>query len=101
MAFLIEFPVCPSCGSKDTVCRLACADERFISKEAFVSLEKVFTPIQDASRVTTPLVRGILCHFDVCATCGLRYCTRAEIMSVPVQVSYSPYSPGENIKRAK
>lgn len=84
MAFPIEFPVCPSCGSTDTVCRLACANEPSIPKSPFTSLEKVFTPFQDVSRVTTPLVKGILCHYDVCGNCGLRYCTRAEIRSMPV-----------------
>jgi len=92
--FPIEFPDCPLCHSKDTVCRLACADESSIPKEAFPSLEKCFTPIQDVAKISTSTVRGILCHYDVCADCGLRYCTRAELKNMPVEIRYSPLSPG-------
>lgn len=90
MLFLKEFSKCPICYSKETVCRLACADEPSIQKDVFVSLDKVFTPIQDISKVVSPLVRGILVHYDVCANCGTRYCTRAEVVSAPVSVQQAP-----------
>ncbi len=88
MPFPIEFTVCPICHSKDTVCRLACADELSIPKGTFVSLEKVPTPIQDLNKITTPTVRGILSHYDVCAKCGTRYCTKAEIITMPVMIQH-------------
>lgn len=93
MSFPIEFKECPICHSKETVCRLACADEPSIPKDVFVSLDKTFTPIQDVSKVVSPLIRGILVHYDVCANCGTRYCTRAEIISAPVSVQPRPGSP--------
>jgi len=89
MSFPIEFKKCPVCHSQETVCRLACDGESSIAKDAFVSLDKTFTPIQDVTRLLGPVVKGILCHFDVCSKCGMRYCTRAEITSVPVNVQHS------------
>ena len=86
MEFPIEFVKCPNCGCKDTVCRLACADEPSIPKDTFVSLEKVISPFQQSSSIIGPFIKAIVCHYDVCAKCGLRYCTRAEIANVPVQV---------------
>ena len=88
MEFPIEFPKCPSCGCKDTICRLACADEPSIPKGTFVSLEKLATPIQDLNRITTPTVKAIISHFDICAKCGLRYCTKAETTSLPVNIQH-------------
>ena len=88
MSFPIEFVKCPSCGCKDTVCRLACADEPSIPKGTFASLEKLAVPIQDLNKITTPTVKSILVHYDVCAKCGTRYCTRAEIFSVPVTIQH-------------
>jgi hypothetical protein len=84
MPLPIEFPVCPICHSKETVARLACANEPSIPKGVFVSLEKVFTPIQDINKIAIPIIKEILVHYDVCVHCGTRYCTRAEIISVPV-----------------
>lgn len=101
MPFPIEFEECPSCRSKDTVCRLACADETSIPKGVFVSMEKVFTPIQDVTKLLGPLVKGILCHFDVCAKCGTRYCTRAEIANLPVNIDMAPQQRGQPLPRRR
>ena len=86
MSFPIEFTKCPSCGCKDTVCRLACSDEPSVPKDIFVSLEKVFTPLQQPTQMLSPIAKGILCHYDVCGKCGHRFCTRAEITSLPVDI---------------
>ena len=91
--FPIEFPECPLCHFKDTVCRLGCADEPSIPKGTFVSLEKVFTPFQESTQMLALVARGILCHYDVCAKCGHRYCTKAEKVNVPVQVQQAPHNP--------
>ena len=88
MEFPIEFEQCPQCGCKDTVCRLACADEPSIPKGTFVSLEKLFTPIQDINKIMAPMIKGILSYFDICAKCGTRYCTRAEITTAPVTIQH-------------
>lgn len=88
MPLPIEFEKCPVCHSKDTICRLVCADEPSIPKGTFVSLEKLFTPIQDINRIVAPMIKGILVHFDICAKCGHRYCTKAEITSAPVQIQH-------------
>lgn len=92
--FPIVFAACPYCECPDTVCGKACEDEPSIPKGTFVSLEKVFSPITDVSKITTPTVKGILHHYDVCYSCGLRRCTRAEIVSAPVTMKQMPHSPG-------
>jgi len=84
----IEFEKCPVCSSKQTVSRLACANEPSIAPGTFVSLDKLVTPIQDVNKIATPIVKAIVTHFDVCAACGTRYCTRAEIMSIPVEIQH-------------
>lgn len=88
MPFPIEFHKCPICRSRETVCRQACADEPSIPKGTFVSLEKVFTPIQDMNKITTPLITVVICHYDVCANCGHRFCTRAEKTTIPVTIEH-------------
>lgn len=98
MELPIEFSKCPNCNSKDTICRLACANDPSIPKGTFVSLEKTVTPIQDANRFTIPAVKAILVHYDVCAKCGTRYCTRAEMVSVPVTIQGQP---GQKLKFAR
>ena len=90
MTFSMEFKECPNCKSTETVCRLACADEPSIPKGTFVSLEKFFCPFQEPGRAVGLTVKGILVHFDVCAKCGTRYSTKAEIASVPVTVQQFP-----------
>lgn len=92
MEFPIEVTECPLCHSKDTIARLGCADEPSIPKGTFVSLEKVATPIQQPTSMLAPLLRAILCHYDVCAKCGHRYCTRAEKMNLPVTVQQAPHN---------
>ncbi len=93
MEFPIEIAKCPKCGCKDTVSRLACADEPSIPKGTFTSLEKKVVPIQDLNKITTPTVKTILSHFDVCPKCGTYYCTKAEITSLPVTIQKQPGQP--------
>ena len=93
MKFPIEFTECPICHETDTVCRLGVIGEPSLPEGIFVSLEKVFTPIQQPTQMLSPLVRGILVHYDVCANCGHRYCTKAEKVSFPVTVQQAPVNP--------
>lgn len=75
------FEKCPICGCPDTTCRLAYKQEVVEKKrgpDAFASSEKRPTPLIDPRKAT--LVTPVLVeHFDTCAKCGLRYCTKAEI----------------------
>lgn len=98
MPLPIEFAKCPQCGCKDTVCRIGCADEPSIPKGTFVSLEKIVTPIQQPTSIIGPFIKAIVCHYDVCAKCGLRYCTKAEITSVPIEITHRSGQVIRNIK---
>jgi len=91
------FPIlitrCPSCGCKDTICRLACEHETTIDPNTFVSLEKVATPLVTSNQITTPTVKAIMSHYDNCAKCGFRYSTKSEIVVLPVGGVPSPKPP--------
>lgn len=93
----IEFKKCPVCGTKETVCRVACAGDPAIPEGTFVSLDKVIVPIQDINKISTPTVRSIFVHYDVCAKCGTRYCTRADFTSIPVTIQHRPGSVTKNV----
>ena len=86
MSFPIEFPKCPNCGSMDTVCRLACADDPSIPKGTFLSLEKKIAPLQDFTKIATPTTKVLMSHYDTCAKCGLSRCTRVEKTTMPTDV---------------
>jgi len=86
MEFLVSFPKCPHCGSKETVCQEACKDEPSIPKNTFVSLEKKITPIQDFSKISTLTTKVLMRHYDTCAKCGLDRCTRVEKTTMPTDV---------------
>ena len=84
--FPIEIKQCPICHCKDTLCRLGCADEPTIPKGTFVSMEKKVTPIQDATRLSSLTIRVLMRHYDTCANCGLDYCVKVEIQSMPAEL---------------
>ena len=86
--FPIEFKKCPICKGEDTVARLSCEDEPSIPKGAFASLEKVAVPIQDMNKLTTLMVKTLIVHYDICVHCGTRYCTKAEIINMPVTIQH-------------
>ena len=77
------FGKCPICGEEKTVAREAMKDEPSAAKGIYVSLRKEFAPILSASMLSSPMIKGILSHFDVCFKCGIEYCTKAEIASFP------------------
>lgn len=78
---------CPRCHSREKVVykgfELA---EVEIPTDAFPSVRKVFTPLQNPNEVTGTM-KGILTHYDVCIRCGTEYCTRAEYIKVAAQPS--------------
>ena len=95
------FDKCPICHSKDTVSRLACADEPTISKGTFVSLEKKITPIQDFMKISTPTTRILLRHYDTCSKCGFDYCTRVDKTTMPTDALMKMMGLGIQIERKK
>ena len=88
--YLKEFDKCPICKCKETVSHLACADEVTNTGGVFLSLEKVFVPIQQPGKILGSTMRGLLIHYDCCAKCGTRYCTRAEVVEAPVTLQTKP-----------
>jgi len=93
MEFPVTFKKCPVCGCTDTITQIACKNEPSIPKGTFVSLMKEVTPIQDPNKITLPQVKAIMTHYDVCARCGTRYCTMADIVMVPVTVQHKSGTP--------
>lgn len=83
---------CPVCHSKETIAKVACADEPSIPQGTFVALEHMATPIQHPSSLLGPFIKAIICHYDICANCGTRYCTKAEKGQIPVTVQQSPHN---------
>lgn len=80
---------CWVCGCRDTVCRLGAAEEQekgILPKDTFLSLEKMVTPLFNPQSPPIAGAKGIMCHYDVCAKCGHRYCTRAE--KIPVNIKF-------------
>lgn len=91
----IDFPKCPNCGCEMTVTWLACREliEKGIIKEGeFVSQRKLITPLVGAASVTLTMP-ALVTHYDICAKCGLDYCTRAEKAELPVTTQKLP-GPG-------
>ncbi len=91
-----NFTECPLCHNKGTVCQEICAEDENLPADQFYSLEKVFTPLQDPTRMIGPYVKGIMVHYDICSNpkCGFKRCTRAEVTKVPMQMTVKgPPSP--------
>ncbi|MBU0778249.1 hypothetical protein KKF82_08325 [Patescibacteria group bacterium] len=94
--FPIEFKLCPNCGCADTTCRLAYKQEiadKGKGPKMFASSEKKAVPLIDP-RSATLTVPTLLEHYDTCAFCGLRYCTKAEIINAGITMQQS----GGNLK---
>ncbi len=75
---LFKFPECAHCHSKDLVTPAARDMMRTLPPEVFVAGRSEFTPLQNIAALTTPTVRGIFKHFDVCANCGTERCILVE-----------------------
>jgi hypothetical protein len=61
-----------------------------IAKDAFTHLEVMAVPLEQPAMagVTVPT---IIVHYDVCAGCGRRRCTRAEV--IQAAVTMTPQQP--------
>ncbi|MHB8084366.1 MAG: hypothetical protein ACYDHZ_00875 [Dehalococcoidia bacterium] len=92
-AFPVEIKKCPVCGSPDTMVNVAVEEAKKANKLPhdfpFGSAEKVAAALID-QRFVGAMAPAVLMHFDVCYNCGTRYCTKAEIIQVPVQVQMNP-----------
>ncbi len=107
---IAEFKECPICRPNflirfllklfrkpyhpETLTQLATKDLKEagrLPKETFTSLSKQAVPLTDP-RVALS-VETLLVHFDVCANCGMTYCTRADRGTGMVQMKQQPKSP--------
>ena len=81
--FPIEFKKCPNCGCEETTTREAYKQVQLQSKKppaGFISPEKVAIALIGAANASGNTFPVIIHHLDYCASCGLKYCTRAEIV---------------------
>jgi len=90
MENLVREFVCPNCGESETISTIMCREEKekgHIPEGAFVSMEKVVSPIMGSGGPVGLTVPGILVHYDVCNRCGTRYCVRAEKIKMPISMT--------------
>jgi hypothetical protein len=83
-----EFPVCPNCGSSELISKLGCAglvEKGKIKADAPTHLEVQVIPIEQPMMAGV-MVSAIVIHWDICAGCGRRRCTWADVQQVPVQM---------------
>jgi len=94
--FPLLFPKCPNCGCTETTAQLA-YDSEVVAKDrgpaAFASSEKRAVPLTDPMKAA--LVLPVLVeHYDTCANCGLRRCTKAEITQGKIGMAPLKKPPG-------
>jgi hypothetical protein len=104
--FPLEFKKCPNCGSTETVAELAVQEAektKGVKREGpFASLEKAAIPLADPGKTAKLTLPMVICHYDVCAGCGLRYCTKAEIIDAPITFTVKGQPPpGMDFKGGK
>jgi hypothetical protein len=92
---IADFPVCPQCGSKEKISAMAVAplkDVKKIAEDSFSHLKMETAPLQQP-KMAGVMVPTVVTHYDVCGSCGLPRCTRAEIvMAAVVQRTPVPMS---------
>lgn len=91
--FPIVFEKCPICGSKETLTRLAWdeeAEKGRVNKDTSVAAEHIATPLIDPKKPPVLSASILFQHFDTCANCGTRYCTKADIGTGPVTMKQHP-----------
>lgn len=92
---IADFPECPVCHSTETVSSkgmlIGIGDKS--EKYPFSHLEQKLVPIEQPVMAGV-MVKAILTHYDVCYKCGTYRCTRAELVSVPVQAGPGQKMPG-------
>lgn len=95
--FPLEFNECPNCGGSERVVELAMQEVekgKGVKREnPFVSMEKVGIPLTNPLKIVGVTVPILLCHFDICASCGLRRCVKAEIIDAPMKFAAPQQGP--------
>ena len=77
------------CGATETVSQAACKkekDEGKIPPEVFTSLEKVACPLIGSRPPVGLTVPALMAHYDICMECGAKFCTRVEIIQMPISM---------------
>jgi len=96
--FPIEFPECPKCRSTETVTELATQEiERKTGTKRggpFTSFEKVGAMLATPQKIAGLTVPVLMSHFDICAGCGQRRCTKVEIINAPITYQQPPGGQG-------
>lgn len=85
-SFPIEFQECEKCGETKTVAQLACAGDPNVAEGVFISMGKEIVPVGDMSKVAGLTVRAVVLDWDICAACGTKRYTRAEIQQIPIRM---------------
>lgn len=91
--FPIFFEKCPNCGCTETLTRLAWdeeAEKGRVNKDTPVAAEHIATPLIDPKKPPVLSASILIQHFDTCAGCGMRYCTKAEIGTGPITMQQAP-----------
>ena len=94
--FPIEFKECPHCHYNKTLTKLAWEEEVAegrvgeTSKDMFVACRREGVPLIDPKRGIALSAHILTLAYDRCAKCGLEYCTKAEIVTAPVQMGRPP-----------
>jgi hypothetical protein len=89
--FPLKFKKCPLCGCKETVTREAWRQVNGAEREDVAYKHEAVPLIESQSQVLTQLtVQVLVVHKDICANCGMEYCTIAEIGKAPVQAQPPP-----------
>lgn len=101
MAEQSRFPMvidkCPQCGSPETMCKVAWAEEAAegrVNADTKVAAEMVQFPLIDPKRALSITTNILVIATDYCANCGTRYCTRAEIIKGQVTMKKQGPPPG-------
>lgn len=89
---IAEFPRCPVCDCEETISQIGTAELREkgkLTQDGFTLLEQSIIPLEQPA-LAAVTVSCIQTFYDVCAKCGTRRCTRAQVIQAPVQVQQQP-----------
>lgn len=81
----ITFPSCPNCGCGKKISSLAVQGGQKGDIPAFSFLKRDPLPLEDPRKAVLT-VRTLVTYYDICAKCGMEYCTKAEIVNVEIRV---------------
>ena len=96
MEIIASFPKCPKCGSEETVAKKGFTEmvaKGRIAKDAFLCIrtdQPLVPPIQQSKVMALLTVDCIQLHWDLCLQCGQERCTRADLVTLPLQLQMQP-----------